>query len=91
MSEGHQSKLLRTVTYKTKQTSAIYWKAIKKNGSKKQNRKFVRTQNKIKNIMPTNTQNKTDVTREVYKLYIYTCVYIYIYINLKTINPNQNE
>ena len=71
MSEGHQSKLLRTVTYKTKQTSAIYWKAIKKNGSKKQNRKFVRTQNKIKNIMPTNTHRTPLMLQEKYISYLY--------------------
>jgi len=57
MSEGHQSKLLRTDTLHDeteKWSSTGKWKK-KRNGSKKPKRMFVRTENKIKDIMPTNT------------------------------------
>jgi len=61
MSEGHQSKLLRTDPYKTKQKNGLLpctgkqWKKQKGKKSKKQKRMFLGTENKIKDIMPTNT------------------------------------
>jgi len=55
----------------------------KGNKSKKQRRKFAGTENKIKDIMPTNKHRTKLMLREKY--------ISYIHINLKTINPSRNE
>ena len=61
----------RSLQYQTKKTDFYHLlEDTEKRGnrSKKLERKFVGTENKIKDIMPTNTQNKNNAIRKVHKV-----------------------
>jgi hypothetical protein len=75
MTEGHRSKLLRTDPYKTNCETDFYHVVEdigkKGNRSKKHKRNFAETENKIKNIMPTNTHRTKLMLQEKYINYIH--------------------